>query len=142
MFRFFNLTRLTSRSRTVYAHLKRCSTRSCLKIEEKLREKFEKFKPIEDTPLYRDFDTYKASLPVRERDHEWLKLHELPYFGADDDVQLMAKKLYDPAKEVRKEVMYVCAPATSGKTTSVLPTFLESKFTHYLYIAFDNNNDR
>ena len=145
MFRLFNLAHaapLTSRSRTVYAQLKRCSTRSCLKIEEKLREKFAKFKPIKDTPLYRDFDTYKVSLPVRERDHEWLKLHELPYFGADDDVQLMAKKLY-PAKAIRNEVMYVCAPAMSGKTTSVLPAFLESKvFTHYLYLAFDNNNDR
>jgi len=146
MFRLFNLAHaapLTSRSRTVYAQVKRCSTRSCLEIEEKLREKFEKFKPIEDTPLYRDFDTYKASLPVRERKHEWLKLHELPYFGADDDVQFMAEKLYDTAQAFRRQVMYVCAPAASGKTTSVLPAFLESKFfTHYLYIAFDNNNDR
>ena len=148
MFRLLNLVHtapLTSRSRTVYrySHLKRCLTRSCLEIEEKLRNKFEEFKPIDSTPLYRDFDTYKMSLPVRERDCEWLKLHELPYFGTDDDVKVMAEKLYDPKTAVRKLVRYVCAPATSGKTTCVLPAFLESKFcTHYLYIAFDNNNKR
>ena len=146
MFRLFNLTHaapLTSRSRNIYSKLNHCSTRSCLKIEEKLRENFEKFKPSKCTPLYRDFDTYKASLPVRQRDNEWLKLHELAYFGVDSDVQLMAEKLYDPSTAYRKMVKYVCSPATSGKTTSVLPAFLESKFfTHYLYIAFDNNNKR
>uniref|UniRef100_A0A0G4HRE0 Uncharacterized protein n=1 Tax=Chromera velia CCMP2878 TaxID=1169474 RepID=A0A0G4HRE0_9ALVE len=40
----------------------------------------------------------------------------------------------------RHEIKYVCAPGCSGKTSSVLPAFLASdSFTHYLYIAFDNN---
>ena len=141
MFRLPNLTNaapLTSRFSTAYAQLKRCSTRSCLGIEEQLRKKF---KTIRGT-LFQNFDTYKSSLPVRKVSGEYLKLHELPYFALDDDVQSVAKQLewHDP--DHRDQVKYVCAPAASGKTTSVLPAFLESGFTHYLYIAFDNNNGR
>ena len=148
MFRLIDIARaapLTRRFKPVYSQLKRYITRSGSEIEEKLRKKFELMKPECTQSLYRDFDTYKKSLPVRERDgmeNEWFKLYELPYFGADKDVQFMAQQLFEPIKAFRKVIKYVCAPATSGKTTSVLPAFLESNFTHYLYLAFDNNNDR
>ena len=31
-------------------------------------------------------------------------------------------------------------PSDSDKTSSILPAFLQTNFTHYLYIAFTNNN--
>jgi hypothetical protein len=38
---------------------------------------------------------------------------------------------------------YVCSPSKTGKTTSILPAFLESDyFTHYLYLAFENNAEQ
>ena len=36
----------------------------------------------------------------------------------------------------------MCSPTKAGKTTSILPAFLESDFTHYLYLAFDNNAEQ
>ena len=122
---------------------------------EELRKKFNKFWPTENpTALFQTFETYKASLPVRLRQlrigqHEWLKLHELPYFCSDTDVRSMASQLEvmpselgDGSSDVRNLVKYVCAPAGSGKTSSILPAFLQSNFTHYLYIACANNNNR
>uniref|UniRef100_A0A0G4G1L1 Uncharacterized protein n=1 Tax=Chromera velia CCMP2878 TaxID=1169474 RepID=A0A0G4G1L1_9ALVE len=50
-------------------------------------------------------------------------------------------KFYQTGQRI--EIKYVCAPGCSGKTSSVLPAFLASDyFTHYLYIAFDNNESR
>uniref|UniRef100_A0A0G4F848 Uncharacterized protein n=1 Tax=Chromera velia CCMP2878 TaxID=1169474 RepID=A0A0G4F848_9ALVE len=41
------------------------------------------------------------------------------------------------------EIKYIYVPRCSGKTSSVLPAFLASDyFTHYLYIAFNNNDSR
>ena len=47
----------------------------------------------------------------------------------------------------RRDVKYFAAPPSSGKTCSILPAFLRSAereggFTHYIYIAFDNNENR
>lgn len=58
---------------------------------------------------------------------------------------MAAKILYQ--KDDRGYIQYIPAPAKSGKTSSVLPAFLESTGienggTHYLYIAFSNNNKR
>jgi hypothetical protein len=94
------------------------------------------------TGLFRDWETYKASLPVRQRSGEWLKLHELPYWGEIDEVKLMAKEL-QRRRSYRALAHYVCSPSTTGKTTSILPAFLESDyFTHYLYLAFENNAEQ
>lgn len=55
----------------------------------------------------------------------------------------MAKELEKTHSSIRRQVKYVCAPTASGKTTSILPAFLAStKFSHYLYLAFVNNNKR
>ena len=111
-------------------------------VEARLRERFNKTMHG-GTGLFRDWETYKASLPVRmhrgPRGGEWLKLHELPYWGATDDVKLMAKELERDDGDCAL-AHYVCSPSKTGKTTSILPAFLESDyFTHYLYLAFRNN---
>ena len=40
------------------------------------------------------------------------------------------------------EVHRSTAPSSSGKTTCILPAFLKTTFSHYFYIAFDNNQDK
>eukprot|EP00600_Ochromonadales_sp_CCMP1393_P001207 CAMPEP_0174979394 /NCGR_PEP_ID=MMETSP0004_2-20121128/14748_1 /TAXON_ID=420556 /ORGANISM="Ochromonas sp., Strain CCMP1393" /LENGTH=54 /DNA_ID=CAMNT_0016230899 /DNA_START=54 /DNA_END=215 /DNA_ORIENTATION=+ len=53
----------------------------------------------------------------------------------------MTSQILKPsAGSTRKKVRYLSAPTASGKTSSVLPAFLESASmedggTHYLYIA-------
>ena len=61
----------------------------------------------------------------------------------------MADQL-EQKRDDRSFVMYLTAPSKSGKTSSILPAFLKSAernkdgkgFTHYIYIAFKNNNKR
>ena len=126
-------------SETTDALKRGVGTVSCL---AELKNKFLIHRP-ENVSLFKDFETYSTSLPVRKRNKEWLKLHTLPYFCSDEDVTRMATQLEQaPPSNVRDSVKYVCAPSGSGKTCSILPAFLKSKFTHYLYIAFDNNNGR
>ncbi len=109
-------------------------------IEARLEERFTN-STHGGTGLFRDWATYKASLPVRARGVEWLKLHELPYWGATDDVKIMADQLAADEDD-RRLAKYVCSPSKAGKTTSIVPAFLESDFTHYLYLAFDNNAEK
>ena len=145
VFRWTNVSR-SAPLITVCPQFKIFSTRS--EIEKKLEERFEEYKTENPAPLFRDFTTYKKSLPVRHimlgvKEEEWIKLHELPYFGSNEDVKFMASQLCaKPPSPIRDLVKYVCAPPASGKTMSILPAFLESDFTHYLYLAFDNNKSR
>ena len=120
-------------------------------IEDRLEERFDKFRPRHagsSTGLFRDWKTYQASLPVRAHDgeetFETLKLHTLPYcyWGSDVELCTMVTQLESKGC-ARGTVKYVCAPSASGKTTSIVPAFLKSdKFTHYLYLAFHNNGRR
>ena len=56
-------------------------------------------------------------------------------------LEMKPSELDNGNSDVRNLVKYVCAPAGSGKTSSILPAFLQSEFTHYLYIAFANSNN-
>ena len=74
------------------------------------------------------------------------KLCELPYYTNENDLDMLVKKLEEPP-ERRRDVKYFAAPPSSGKTCSILPAFLRSAereggFTHYIYIPFDNNENR
>ena len=96
------------------------------------------------TGLFQTWQTYETSLPVRAIDvcNEWLKLHKVPYWCAVDDVRRMAGQLAHLDDGQRKLAKYVCSPSSAGKTSSIIPAFLEGDFTHYLYLAFANNNRR
>eukprot|EP01036_Dinobryon_divergens_P037334 gene37334-48823_t len=43
--------------------------------------------------------------------------------------------------QIRLWMKYIAAPPSSGKTTCILPAFLKTTLTHYIYLAFDNNQD-
>lgn len=95
-------------------------------------------------PLLKSFDVYKASLPVRKDNNsgEDLVLHDLKCWIAADELRATAAQLEAPSKIARDAVKYMAAPSGAGKTSCVLPLFLNSGFTHYLYIAFHNNAEQ
>ena len=121
------------------------------KLKKKFNRNLNKFRPSHADSntdrkrrLFQNWETYEASLPVRQHDvtKEFLKLYKLPYWGSDEDIDTMVTQL-ERVSGARGIVKYVCAPGASGKTTSIVPAFLKSKrFTHYLCLAFDNNGHR
>ena len=102
--------------------------------------------------LFRSFDTYAESLPTREfRDDNCnrinLRLYQLPYYARREDMQQLVHQLMFTSGGTRNTVKYIASPSGSGKSSCILPAFVESqrsssRFTHYLYMAFDNNNKR
>ena len=117
------------------------SPEDCLKVH------FDKVMKCDHVPLLKDFDVYKRSLPVRRdaSSAQELPLYQLPYWTDDEDVEFFADQLRRPPKS-RASVKYLSAPSGSGKTSCILPAFLKSThkkggFTHYLYLAFNNNAD-
>ncbi len=101
-----------------------------------------------NVPLLKDFDTYARHLPVRRFDSEGsgkeatlcLPLYTVDYLVRPEDLQKMSKSIDQSMPTSRTAVRYLSAPSASGKSSSVLPAFLESKIaTHYLYIPFANN---
>ena len=121
-------------------------------IEAELKEKFEATLPSHASRsagfLFHDWDACRASLPVRvhkgdKNKLETLTLHTLQFWGLDEDLKTMKVQLESPSPVTRGTVKYVCAPGGSGKTTSIIPAFLESKvFTHHLHLAFHNDGRR
>jgi hypothetical protein len=77
---------------------------------------------------------------------KYLRLCEQPFWASDDDVKKMVGQLTRKPIVERALVKYLAARSNSGKTSSVFAAFLrgleEGKFTHLLYIAFDNNEQR
>ena len=109
-----------------------------------LQEYFHLHMKSDKTKLFKNFDTYKQSLPVRECvGGIVLPLYMLNYYVREDELAAMATDLLPDVDDARRVVKYVAAPSKSGKTASVLPAFLktEGKLTHYLYLAFSNNNE-
>ena len=100
-------------------------------------------------PLLKDYDTYQASLPVRELGiSQPLKLHLLQFFVREPNLDVFAARL--AADEQRPTVAYITAASHSGKSASVVVGFLRSReldmrddarlnFTHYLYMPCANN---
>jgi len=102
--------------------------------------------------LFQSFETYASSLPTREYKGAdgsglCLRLYELPYVVRREEVDFMVKKLKSLPAPARRTVKYIAAPSGSGKSACLLPAFLHGQksahsFTHYLYLAFNNNCGR
>lgn len=114
-------------------------------MEERLHEHFNRVMKSDNVPLFKSFDVYRRSLPVRrnQASGRQLPLYTLAHWACEDDIASMANQLERTTKE-RALVKYLAAPGASGKTSSVLPAFLRSAergggFTHYIYLAFANN---
>ena len=118
-------------------------------INEKLKDCFEANMQVDGVPLLKNYDTYEASLPVRELGiSQPLKLYELQFYVRKSDLDVFAARLV--ADKQRPTVAYIAAASHSGKSASVLVGFLRSRelnsgdtaqpnFTHYLYMPFANN---
>ena len=114
-------------------------------IEARLKKHFQKVMKCEHIPLLSDFDVYSRSLPVRESNGVVTPLYTVPYWTSDEDLEGLAYQLEAKSTIERSCVKYICAPTGYGKTACILPGFLKSTeqeggFTHYLYMAFSNNN--
>lgn len=104
-----------------------------------------------NAPLFNTFEDYLESLPVRRSItlEGYVKLVELPFFARNEDLMMMVSRLEgnEGSESARSLVRYGCGQSGSGKTSSICPAFLCSaqsqnpaKFSHYLYLAFANNN--
>ena len=115
---------------------------------ERLREHFDSKMKDKNVPLFRSFDNYVNSLPVRGQHQNLpLRLHEIPYYVHEDGMSSMAERLFSPLPTARAVVRYLAAPTASGKTSSILHAFLNhlekgGNCSHYLYMSFANNNRR
>ena len=119
-------------------------------INRELRACFQENMQADAVPLLKDYDTYAASLPVRERGiSKPLKLYQLQFYVKESDLDTFAARM--DADEQRPTVAYIAAASHSGKSASVLVGFLRAReqstvegqcamnFTHYLYMPFANN---
>ena len=119
-------------------------------IHRKLQDCFQENMQADAVPLLKDYDTYTASLPVRERGiSKPLKLYQLLFYVRESDLDAFAARI--AANEQRPTVAYIAAASHSGKSASVLVGFLRAReqntvdgqrsmnFSHYLYMPFANN---
>lgn len=114
-------------------------------MSQELEHHFDRVMKDPKVPRFSNLQTYVDSFPVREHTDTWLKLHQLPFWVRDVDLQAMAQALIHKSKQ-SGVIKYVASPSASGKTSSILHAFLKSTkmqggFTHYLYIAFTNNEN-
>mmetsp|Transcript_12098 Transcript_12098/g.35058 ORF Transcript_12098/g.35058 Transcript_12098/m.35058 type:complete len:881 (+) Transcript_12098:116-2758(+) len=118
----------------------------------RLRLVFEDSMVSADVPLLSSWGSYWESLPSRYLlgIGKYIKLCDVPFYATDDSIDVLTKQLEDiilPIRGIpRFAVAYLSARTRSGKTSSILPVFLNSytsnrmrRFTHYLYMAFNNN---
>ncbi len=100
--------------------------------------------------LFENFSNYERSFPIRRTPitaEHLFSLYKLPYYVLEDSLLDTAKRVMNPpediiSKQPRKLVRYITAPAGYGKKASVLPIFLRSGLTHYVYITFANSKDQ
>lgn len=116
-------------------------------IEDSLREKFQQTMISNNSRLFSSWSNYERSLPRRKYDMKgipsYLPLYTLDYYVQDKNLQEFANEIRKPSSkanaQIRTAVKYITAPSCSGKTSSILPAFLRTDLSHYIYIAFDNN---
>ena len=96
-----------------------------------LREQYDTVKCRNKAPLFRTFDDYFASRPVRRSNKlgDYVKLAELPFFAREEDMKLMVARLEgekggNNVMQARSLVRYACGQSGAGKTSSICPAFL------------------
>ena len=95
-------------------------------INRKLQDCFQENMQADAVPFLKDYDTYTASLPVRERGiSKPLKLYQLLFYVRDSDLDAFAARI--AADEQRPTVAYIAAASHSGKSASVLVGFLRAR---------------
>jgi len=93
-------------------------------INEKLEDCFEGSMQVDGVPLLKDYDTYQASLPVRElRNGSLLTLYQLPFYARITDLTSFAERMSSELG-MRASVDYITAASHSGKSASAVVGFL------------------
>ena len=99
--------------------------------------------------LFSSFEMYYNSLPVRMLNFAdvSLKLVDFPFFARPEDMEVTVSRLESQSFASRAVVKYGVSPTCTGKTACICSAFLRSatsespkKFSHYLYLAFANND--
>ena len=99
----------------------------CGGINGKLKDCFEENMQTDGVPLLKGYDTYQASLPVRElRNGSLLTLHHLPFYARITDLNSFAVRMSNELG-MRTSVGYITAASHSGKSASVVVGFLRSR---------------
>ena len=121
-------------------------------IEEQVKKIFEERMKNNSYPLFTAWNNYENWLPVRKIDGEFRKLYKLPHWIKEKDLDIVVDRLVknlETTRSGRELVRYLAAPTAYGKTSLILPAFLRSTkrkdligFSHYIYIAFENNASR
>lgn len=98
--------------------------------------------------LLETWESYEASLPVREGGDGVSKLYLQPYLCRAKELDVAVSGL-EAVNKRRDRVAYLSAPTMRGKSAAILPMFCrsvelgsEESFTHYLYMPFANNVDK
>ena len=97
----------------------------------RLEAHFNKKMQNTDVPLFKDFETYLGTMPVRRDEITMMhyRLCDFPFWAKDEDVDFMVEVLEGNETVVpgaRAYVIYAAAPTQSGKTASALVGFLAS----------------
>jgi hypothetical protein len=152
MARFFSLSSISSsRDESSREKDKISSSSSSLAsnpnstIIEKLKCHLNNLNLNQNIPLFKDFEIYSSSFPVRRlSDTEYLKL---PFYAKKGSFDQYVEKLKVTLQGPRSTVKYISAPTGSGKSSSILPAFVQSIGTVdgagvYLYLSFASNRQR
>ena len=145
-FRFGNQLNAPKATRSLFSSF---ALRSSSFSEDLVRERFRATMINNSTSIFSSWSNYEKSLPRRKYlnenfDWAYLPLYTLNYYARDDDLERFANEISKPPKQIsqiRTLVKYITAPTSTGKTSCVLPAFLKTTLTHYIFIAFSNNAD-
>ena len=114
-------------------------------LAQRTKDAFETNMKTANIPLLETWESYEASLPVREGSCGVCKLYLRPYLCRSKELDVAVSRL-EHATEDRDRVAYLSAPTKRGKSAAILPIFCRSVelgsqhcFTHYLYMPFANN---
>ena len=96
-------------------------------IETKLWNWFtsRKEKSVTIAPLFRDYETYASSLPVRFVNQAYRKLYTLEYFVRSEDLKSTANRIMEPPPH-RVLVKYMTGPSICGKQARCSQIFLRA----------------
>ena len=114
-------------------------------LAQRTKDAFETNMKTANIPLLETWESYEASLPVREGTDGVSKLYSQPYLCRGKELNVAVSRL-EHANKRRDRVAYLSAPTMRGKSAAILPIFCRSvelgstnSFTHYLYMPFANN---
>ena len=114
-------------------------------LAQRTKDAFETNMKTANIPLLETWESYEASLPVREGTDGVSKLYSQPYLCRGKELDVAVSRL-EHANKDRDRVAYLSAPTKRGKSAAILPIFCRSVelgsqhcFTHYLYMPFANN---